>query len=133
MSVAPLPIGTTLADRFELLEVLGAGAFTIAYRARDVLRGDECTVKELAPDGTSRDEQGVLDLTRSGVAAQHLRQRFHEEARRVGRMHLPSVMPVRATFSERGTAYFATDFDPDATTIERILLTDGRMAVEVVD
>src|SRR5687768_4407085 len=99
MTPAPLAIGTILSDRFEVLDVLGQGVFTITYLAKDKLRGDKCVVKELAPTGSEREED-VLDLKPLGVAPQHLRQRFHDEIRRVGRLHLPSVLPVRSTFSE---------------------------------
>lgn len=132
MAVKPLPEGTVLADRFELSYELGSGPFTIAYVATDRTRGDRCVVKELAPEGVKRDELGVIDLTQSGATAQHLRQRFHEEARRIGRLHLPAILPVRAAFNELGTAYFATDFIDGAISLERRILTDGPLPIAEV-
>lgn len=129
MHVPTLPAGTTLAERFELLYELGSGSFTLAYVAKDRVRGDRCVVKELAPEGVNRDERGVLDLTQMGANAQHLRQRFQEEARQTGRLHLPAILPVRAAFNELGTAYFVTDFIEGAMSLDHRLLTDGRLGV----
>lgn len=116
-----------LADRFELLDVLGQGSFTITYLAKDRLRGDNCVVKELAPTGSVR-EGDVLDLKPVGLPPQHLRQRFHDEIRRVGRLHVPSILPVRATFSELGTAFYVIDYIEGTVTLATHVLAEGRLA-----
>jgi serine/threonine protein kinase len=127
MTASPLPVGAVLAERFELLEVLSQSVFTTTYKAKDGLRGDLCVVKELSPEGATRDDNDVLDLSPLGVGAQHLRQRFLDEVRRVGRLNLPSILPVRSTFSERGTAFYVIDYIPGATTVTRHVLEFGRM------
>jgi hypothetical protein len=123
-----LPPGTVLAERYELVEVLGRGGFGIAYLARDTARRDEAVIKELAPAGFPRRDQGLIDLDGRGEAgAQRLRQQFLREARLLARLHLPGVLPVRSTFVENGTAYFATDYLPLARTLERVLVEEGEL------
>lgn len=111
---APLPNGTLLNDRFSTIEVLADGVFTNAYLAMDRQRADRCVVVELAPVGSVREEDGNLELPMSGQADQMLRQRFLDEARKIGRLVLPCVIPVRATFVERRTAFYVRDHLPDA-------------------
>lgn len=119
--------GTLLGGRFEVGKVLGRGGFGIAYIAKDVVRGDLSTVKELAPFGAVRSQSGLLDLDMGGVSSHRLRQSFLEEARLLSRLNLPGILPVRAVFAENGTAYYATDHQPEAETLERVLLKEGRM------
>lgn len=123
----PLSIGTLLAGRFEVERVLGRGGFGIAYECADVVRRDKATVKELAPFGCLRNEAGLIDLETGGVSAHRLRQSFLEEARILSRLNVPGILPIRAVFSENGTAYYATDQLKDGQTLERLLLQEGRM------
>jgi predicted Ser/Thr protein kinase len=127
-SPEPLDAGTMLAGRFELAGVLGRGGFGIAYLATDTERRDECVIKELAPAGCVRLEDGVLKLATDGsVGAQRLRQRFLEEARVLSKLDLPGVLPVRAAFHENGTAYFATAYLVDSSTLDRLIRQEGRL------
>jgi len=124
----PLPEGVLLADRFEIEAVLGRGGFGIVYRARDLSRNDTVVIKELAPEGTTRDAQGILSLNSDTV--HRLRQQFLDEARTMARLHIRGILPVRLGFQENGTAYYATDYLPNATTLERLIQAEGRMDAE---
>lgn len=127
-SPEPLAPGTLLANRFELGQVLGRGGFGIAYLAGDSERKDECVVKELAPTGSQRMQDGVLKLAPDGSpTAQRLRQRFLEEARLLAKLDLAGVLPVRAAFHENGTAYFASAYLADSTTLDRLIRQEGRL------
>ncbi|HVL38479.1 MAG TPA: serine/threonine-protein kinase, partial [Fimbriimonadaceae bacterium] len=121
-----LPEGTVLAERFQLEAVLGRGGFSIAYRAQDLLRKDHCVVKELAPANSRREPDGMLDLGDSPTA-NHLRQRFLEEARTLNAARLRGVLPTRHAFVELGTAYFATDYLPGSETLADVLRREGRL------
>lgn len=121
----PLNEGVLLAERFEIETVLGRGGFGIVYRAKDLLRNDAVVVKELAPDGVLRNDQGILNLHED--TAHRLRQQFLDEAKTMARLHLRGILPVRLGFTENGTAYYATDYLPNAITLERTIQKEGPM------
>ncbi|HTQ11578.1 MAG TPA: serine/threonine-protein kinase [Fimbriimonadaceae bacterium] len=123
----PLDVGVLLAGRFEIERVLGRGGFGIAYLVADVVRKDKATLKELAPHGAIRGESGLLDLDAGSSSSHRLRQSFLEEARLLSRLNIPGILPIRAVFTENGTAYYATDHLAQAVTLERLLLQEGRM------
>ena len=123
----PLGVGILLAGRFEVERVLGRGGFGIAYLVSDVVRKDKATLKELAPFGTTRSETGLIDLEAGGTSSHRLRQSFLEEARLLSRLNIAGILPIRAVFTENGTAYYATDHLDQAVTLERILMQEGRM------
>ncbi len=126
---SPLPPGIVLAERFVIEDVLGQGGFGIAYRAHDGVRGDMVVVKELAPQGVSR--EGVnLNLDSLGQAtAQRLRQRFIEEAKVMGKLNLRGIPAVRSSFAENGTAYFVSDYLPGTVTLESRLAKQSRIPI----
>lgn len=123
----PLKEGALLADRFEIEAVLGRGGFGVVYRAGDLQRNDTVVIKELAPEGTHRDSEGILQLNPD--TAHRLRQQFLDEARTMARLNLRGVLPVRTSFTENGTAYYVTDYLPNATTLERVIQSEGRMDI----
>jgi len=127
-SAEALRPGTVLADRFELHCTLGRGGFGIVYLGRDLVRGDLCVVKELAPLGFLRDESGLMVLPQeSSGESNKLRQRFIEEARIVSKLNVPGVLPVRAFFHENGTVYFVSDYLENALTLAQVIKQEGRL------
>ena len=118
----PLPNGFVLADRFEILRMLGRGGFGIVYLAKDRRLHDEAVIKELAPSGVSRSDTGVLHLDQLGShQAHHLRQRFLEEAKLLGKLHASGLPTMRAAFGQNGTAYYATEYVDGAVSLEALL------------
>jgi len=73
-------LGTVLADRYRLDEVIGRGAWATVYRARDLSKNLDVALKLLAPE-----------LRGHG----HSVQRFLEEARTLEHLHHPNVVTVR--------------------------------------
>src|SRR5712672_329772 len=47
MAEGPLPVGTTLQDRYEILAELGTGSFGRIYKARQLSTGREVAIKTL--------------------------------------------------------------------------------------
>ncbi len=121
----PLAPGTILSNRFEIQSVLGRGGFAIAYQAHDHVRQDDATIKELAPMGSVREADGLLNLNDPNPL--RLRDRFLDEARTLARLDLPGVLPVRATFVENGTAYFATDYIWNSESLQNLLDRESKM------
>lgn len=123
-----LPAGFVLADRFTVVDVLGRGGFGIVYLAEDKRFGDQVVVKELAPPGSARVDDGLLDLESLGHdQAHHLRHRFLEEARMLSKIGIRGVPTVRAAFGENGTAYYAIEHVQGAQTLEDILAKRRRL------
>ena len=61
----PLRVGEVIADRFEIVKVLGAGGFASVYEARQLNIDRACAIKVLRP---------IL-----GADEQEMRARFHRE------------------------------------------------------
>ncbi|MBX7133328.1 MAG: serine/threonine protein kinase [Fimbriimonadaceae bacterium] len=135
MSHAPAALdpGVVLHGRFQIAHLLGRGGFGITYLAHDTERKDSCVVKELAPPGAVRTADGDLSFAVLGPAiAQRLRHQFIQEANFLSRIRARGVIPVRETWQERGTSYFAMDYVADAMSLQRVLLSEGRMDASTV-
>lgn len=107
---SPLPSGSTVANRYVVLEVLGQGRVGITYRAEDLRRGEVCIVRELAPWGTERD--GVRLRWPASVPSEVRRRGLHLFARsyeRAARLLGIASPLVRETDLENGTAYVAME------------------------
>ena len=97
--------------RFVVERLLSAGGFAITYLAWDQQFDDRCVIKELAIDQL---------MVRSGATMMPLPgreddvaiwvQKVQKEAQVLHRLRSSGVVPVRATWRENGTAYFAMDF-----------------------
>ncbi|NQW63659.1 MAG: serine/threonine protein kinase [Deltaproteobacteria bacterium] len=119
MPIAPLLPGQHLnADdtspgggRFMIEKPLSAGGFAITYLAYDQQTGDRCVIKELAIDQLMvRSGADMVPLPgRDGDVAIWV-QKVEKEANTLHRLRNAGVVPIRTTWRENGTAYFAMDF-----------------------
>lgn len=135
MSNAPAALdpGVVLHGRFQIAHLLGRGGFGITYLAHDSERKDSCVVKELAPPGAVRTADGDLSFAVLGPSvAQRLRHQFIQEANFLSRIRARGVIPVRETWQERGSSYFAMDYVADAMNLQKVLLSEGRMDASTV-
>jgi hypothetical protein len=128
MVPAPLPVATTLQNRYRIVRPIGQGGFGITYLAEDLLRRDRCVVKELAPHGASRLEDGQLRLGDLGTAtALRLRRQFLQEAETLRGISTAGILPVRDAFMELGTAYYVSSYVEGALSLDRLVARDGRL------
>ena len=95
---------TTLDDRYELDELIGAGAAGRVYRARDLRLGRIVAVKRLRSDALGGDDA---------------RARFEREALALARVSDPHVLPV-FDVSADDDAYLVTAFCADGTLADRL-------------
>ncbi len=121
----PLEPGTVLSERFQIRTTLGRGGFGIAYLAIDQDQGDRVVIKELAPDGVKRGDDGRLLMPDD--RGESLRERFLNEAGLLSQFKLQGIPSIRMTFRENGTAYFATDYIADAKTLEEVIRQRGQL------
>ena len=119
MPLAPLPPQHLLHPdatspggcRFILERQLSAGGFAITYLAWDQQFRDRCVIKELAIDELmSRSGLAMLPLPGRADEVASWLDKAQEEAVTLHRLRNAGVVPVRATWRENGTAYFAMDF-----------------------
>ena len=103
-----LPQGTRLRN-YEVVSVLGQGAFGITYRARDTQLGREVAIKEYLPTSLAVRSHGSTVVPRSGDDGdtfQWGRDRFLDEARTLVTLEsAPAVVRVYDFLEANGTAY----------------------------
>lgn len=103
-----LPIGARVG-RYQIVSVLGQGAFGITYRARDTHLERDVAVKEYLPALLAARPDGVSVLPRSTEVAEdffHGRRQFLDEAKTIARLgHAPAVVRVHDFLEANGTGY----------------------------
>jgi serine/threonine protein kinase len=98
-----LAAGSVLANKFEIVGLLGRGGFGITYDGYDRRLKRRVAIKELFPDGAIRQGSEVLGSPTLGI--QHLRTRFIEEAQSLAKFDFPGIVRVLEAFEDNGTAY----------------------------
>ncbi|MCH8275839.1 MAG: serine/threonine protein kinase, partial [Armatimonadetes bacterium] len=125
--------GVQVNSRYRVNRFLGAGGFSSTYLAADELAGRDVVLKELAPPGSARTEDGLLLLPDAdGGAAHRLRHQFIGEARLLSRLRIPGVVAVYDAFQWGGTAYMAVEYRPDALPLSEVLEHEGRLPTDRV-
>src|SRR5215210_9024463 len=97
----------TLADRYELVEVVGRGGMGEVWAARDLRLGRNVAVKLLS--GHMASEAGVRD-------------RFEAEARSAARLSHPNVVLVFDSGEHEGTPYLVMELLPGRTLADEVAL-----------
>jgi serine/threonine protein kinase len=119
MPLAPLSANNLLhpdptskgGARFVVERPLSAGGFAITYLAWDQQFDDRCVIKELAIDQLMvRSGATMMPLPGREADVAIWVQKVQKEAQVLHRLRSSGVVPVRATWRENGTAYFAMDF-----------------------
>ena len=97
--------------RFVLERPLSAGGFAITYLAWDQQFQDRCVIKELAIDELmARSGRTMVALPGREEDVAVWVQKVQKEAQVLNSLRSSGVVPIRATWRENGTAYFAMDF-----------------------
>lgn len=96
---APLPTGTLLQQRFQVVKVLGQGGFGRTYLAEDQGRFHElCVLKEFTPQQTG------------AGAFQKAKELFQKEAAILYRINHPQVPKFQATFESQGRLFLVQQY-----------------------
>ncbi len=106
-------IGETLADRYELEELVGTGGMSSVYRAHDTLLERNVALKVLH-DHYSDDEEFV--------------ERFKREARSVAQLSHPNIVTVIDRGEEEGRQYIVFEYI-DGENLKELVVRSGRLPV----
>jgi serine/threonine protein kinase len=129
-----LPAGTTLRG-YELISILGQGAFGITYRARDLTLGRDVAIKEYLPATLALREGRTTVLPRSPEHAEQFawgRERFLDEARTLARLDRSAIVRVYDFLEANGTAYMVMALI-EGETLNKRLMRDQRLTLEAVE
>jgi tetratricopeptide (TPR) repeat protein/tRNA A-37 threonylcarbamoyl transferase component Bud32 len=103
-------VGTMQLGRYELLEVVGRGAFGVVYRARD---------REL-------DRMVAVKIPRSGrFASREEEDRFLREARSTAQLKHPQIVAIHDAARQDETCYLVSEFVQGTTLAQQLSL--GRL------
>ena len=130
-----LPVGSFIG-RYEIVAVIGQGAFGITYRARDAQLGREVAIKEYLPSALAVREGSSAVLPRSTRMADDFtwgRQRFVDEGRTMATLHdAPAIVRVFDFLEANGTAYIVMEL-LGGETLEHRLGRQGRLSPTEID
>src|ERR1044071_9024156 len=130
-----LPAGTALRG-YELVSILGQGAFGITYRARDLSLNRDVAIKEYLPTSLALREGRTTVLPVSTDHAEQFawgRERFLEEARTLARLdRTPAIVRVHDFLEDNGTAYMVMALIEGETLAKR-LSRETRLTAEAVE
>lgn len=108
--------GIVLAERYELIEKIGAGGMAEVYLARDNVLGREVAVKMLLG-------QHATDP--------HFIERFRREAQNAASLNHPNVVSVYDTGADDGLYFIVMEY-VDGTTLREIIREEGPLLGERV-
>ncbi|QSR27824.1 hypothetical protein CFH99_19555 [Nocardioides aromaticivorans] len=103
-----------MADRYELLEVVGTGGMGVVYRGRDRVLDRAVAVK----------------MIRSELADDEFMRRFEREAAILARLRSPHILVIYDYGSDQGAFYLVTDFLADGD-LAQWLADHGPMPAEL--
>jgi serine/threonine protein kinase len=125
-SNAGLQSGTKLhGGNFTVGKVLGQGGFGITYLGGDTTLARSVAIKELFPQGCTRQGTTVHPSgTVTSADYQVNKQKFVEEARVLAQFHHRGIVAVYSTFEENNTAYMVMEF-VKGQTLQKLVDTRG--------
>lgn len=107
---AELPAGSLLhGGRYRVERVLGQGGFGITYLAEDLHLKRQVAIKELFPQGCTRQGNLVLPVTGGLDLLNRTRADFLKEGQALARFQHPGIVRVMDTFEENHTAYLVME------------------------
>jgi serine/threonine protein kinase/peptidoglycan hydrolase-like protein with peptidoglycan-binding domain len=122
--------------RYQIVSVLGQGAFGITYRAHDQQLDRDVAIKEYLPALLAFRPDGITVLPRSTKAADDFvwgRARFLDEAKTMGRLgKAPAIVRVYDFLEEHGTAYVVMELI-EGETLEARLKRETRLRQPAIE
>jgi WD40 repeat protein/predicted Ser/Thr protein kinase len=111
INLASLASGALLHHgNYRIGQVLGQGGFGITYAASQTNLGRKVTIKELFPEGTSRQNTTLRPANQYTAVWPQMVKDFVQEARTVAQFRHPNIVSVSDVFEENNTAYYVMEF-----------------------
>lgn len=104
----PLPPGTLLHDRYEVIKPIGRGGFSYVYLCQHRRNGRLNAVKEAYGPGCGR--LGATVVAPDGLALRQATDALLREVSAISRINHPGVVRFEDVFEANGTICFAMDF-----------------------
>jgi serine/threonine protein kinase len=105
-----LEVGFVLFGKYRLEKILGQGGFGITYQAVDESLNRLVAIKELFPEGSTRNGNTLIPASSLGANGfAQTKQRFLEEAQTLAQFNHPGIVKVFEVFEAHGTAYIAME------------------------
>ena len=114
------PDPTEIAQRYQIIKRLGAGAFGTVYKAKDKILGRMVAIKTIR----------LVGLAASGGAGlEELMDRFKREAMVSAQLKHPNIVTIYDIGDSEGMSYIAMEFI-DGVGLDRVIAGAGRLSVE---
>jgi serine/threonine protein kinase len=105
-----LELGSKLLGKYKLEQVLGQGGFGITYQAFDESLNRRVAIKELFPEGSTRNGNTLIPALSLGANGfNDTKKRFLEEAQTLAQFNHPGIVKVFEVFEAHGTAYIVME------------------------
>jgi serine/threonine protein kinase len=105
-----LELGFVLFGKYRLERILGQGGFGITYQAFDESLNRRVAIKELFPEGSTRNGNTLIAASSLGANGfAQTKQRFLEEAQTLAQFNHPGIVKVFEVFEAHGTAYIVME------------------------
>jgi serine/threonine-protein kinase len=114
------PEPSEIAQRYEVIKRLGAGAFGTVYKAKDKILGRMVAIKTIRLEGLAAS---------GGAGLEELMDRFKREAMVSAQLKHPNIVTIYDIGESDGVSYIAMEFI-DGVGLDRVIAGAGRLPVD---
>jgi serine/threonine protein kinase len=114
------PDPAEIAQRYQVIKRLGAGAFGTVYKAKDKILGRMVAIKTIRLEGLAAS---------GGAGLEELMDRFKREAMVSAQLKHPNIVTIYDIGDSEGMSYIAMEFI-DGVGLDRVIAGAGRLSVD---